>query len=452
MEKPPAFPNPTINILMNNCNIDRSVVDRIIDEAGITDFARITIRDIADLSRAIESATGLPFIHLEMGVPGLQPPAIGLAAEQEALQSGAAAIYPPTGGISRLKKAASRFIKAFVGINVSEQGCIATVGSMQGTYAVLTALRHACPQRDTVLFIDPGFPVQKTQADIIGLKYVSFDIHDCRGPKMLAAIEKIFQRGDICAIVYSNPNNPAWICFNEEELQGIGALATRHEVIVLEDLAYFGMDFRQDLAHPFMPPYQASVACYTDNYVLAISGSKAFSYAGQRIGTIAISDRLFARHYEPLHEKFGVAAFGSFFINRVLYTLSSGVTHSAQYALAAMMEAAADGTYKFLDDLREYGNRARFMKKTLLENGFYLVYDNDLGAPLADGFYFTAQYPGMTATRLTRELLFYGISVFPLNTMGSRQEGVRICTSFITEAQFSAFEERIRLFHRQHPL
>jgi hypothetical protein len=30
--------------------------------------------------------------------------------------------------------------------------------------------------------------------------------------------------------------------------------------------------------------------------------------------------------------------------------------------------------------------------------------------------------------------------------MGSREEGVRICTSFITEAQFPLFEERIRAF------
>lgn len=44
------------------------------------------------------------------------------------------------------------------------------------------------------------------------------------------------------------------------------------------------MDFRQDLSTPYQAPFQPSVAHYTDNYVLLISGSKAFSYAGQRIG------------------------------------------------------------------------------------------------------------------------------------------------------------------------
>jgi aspartate/methionine/tyrosine aminotransferase len=423
-----------------------TIVNAAIEKMGIDDFSKITIRDLADLSRAIEQATGEPFIHLEMGVPGLTPSAIGVEAECAALRSGVAAVYPPTSGIDRLKQAASRFIRAFIGVEVAPVGCMATVGSMQGTFATLMTLKHARPERDTVLFVDPGFPVQKTQAEVIGLKHVGFDIHSCRGQQMLARMEELLQSGRVTAIVYSNPNNPSWVCFNEEELAGIGRLATKYDVVVLEDLAYFAMDFRTDLGTPFAAPYQPTVARYTDNYVLAISGSKAFSYAGQRIGVLAISDALFSRQFESLRRHFGVPAFGPFFSGRILYTLSSGTAHSAQVALAAMMEAACDGSFRFLDEVREYGRRAHFMKQVLLDNGFYLVYDNDLGAPLADGFYFTTQYPGMTAVELTRALLFYGISVFPLNTMGSREEGVRICTSFITEAQFPLFEERIRAF------
>ena len=47
------------------------------------------------------------------------------------------------------------------------------------------------------------------------------------------------------------------------------------------------------------------------------------------------------------------------------------------------------------------GRRARYLKDVLLSNGFYLVYDNDMGAPLADGFYFTVQYPGMNDLQST---------------------------------------------------
>ncbi len=443
-----------------NTPLDYLVVTAAIDEMQLGDFSGATIRDIAMLAGRLEKLTGEPFIRLEMGVPGLKPSRIGIEAEKQALDEGCAAIYPPNAGIERLKLAASRFIKAFIGIDLKPQGCIATVGSMQGTFAVFTALKLAhgvgcqpetsLPVKDTILFIHPGFPVQTTQCDVIGLKHIGLDIHDYRGEALISKLEEILKAGNIAGIVYSNPNNPSWVCFTEQELEGIGKLATRYDAIILEDLAYFAMDFRKDLSHPFTAPYQASVARYTDNYVMTISGSKAFSYAGQRIGVCCVSDALYGRVYPALQEKFGVGEFGRFIDARIIYTLSSGCCHSVQHAMAAMMEAACDGQFDFVSEVREYGRRAAFIKRVLLDNGFYLVYDNDMGEPLADGFYFTVQYPGMTDLELTRELMYYGISVYPLDTMGSKEQGVRICTSFFKPEQEALLSERIALFRANH--
>lgn len=433
-----------------NTPLDYNIVTEAIDSMRLGDFSGATIRDIAMLAGILEKKTGQPFIHLEMGVPGLKPSQIGIEAEKKALDEGCAAVYPPNAGIDRLKLAASHFIKAYIGVDLKPQGCIATVGSMQGTFAVFTTLHLACPDKDTILFIHPGFPVQTTQCDVIGLKHIGLDIHDYRGDKLIAKLEEILQAGNIAGIVYSNPNNPSWVCFNDHELKGIGELATKYDTIILEDLAYFAMDFRKDLSHPFQAPYQASVAHYTQNYVMTISGSKAFSYAGQRIGVCCVSDGLYGRIYPALQEKFGVGEFGRFIDARIIYTLSSGCCHSVQHAMAAMMEAACEGHFDFVTEVREYGRRAAYMKKVLLENNFYLVYDNDMGEPLADGFYFTVQYPGMTDLQLTRELMYYGISVYPLDTMGSHEQGVRVCTSFFKPEQESLFAERIAAFRANH--
>lgn len=433
-----------------NTPLDYNIVTEAIDSMRLGDFSGATIRDIAMLAGILEKKTGQPFIHLEMGVPGLKPSQIGIEAEKKALDEGCAAVYPPNAGIDRLKQAASQFIKAYIGVDLKPQGCIATVGSMQGTFAVFTTLHLACPDKDTILFIHPGFPVQTTQCDVIGLKHIGLDIHDYRGDKLITKLEEILQAGNIAGIVYSNPNNPSWVCFNDHELKGIGELATKYDTIILEDLAYFAMDFRKDLSHPFQAPYQASVAHYTQNYVMTISGSKAFSYAGQRIGVCCVSDGLYGRVYPALQEKFGVGEFGRFIDARIIYTLSSGCCHSVQHAMAAMMEAACEGRFDFVTEVREYGRRAAYMKKVLLENNFYLVYDNDMGEPLADGFYFTVQYPGMTDLQLTRELMYYGISVYPLDTMGSHEQGVRVCTSFFKTEQESLFAERIAAFRANH--
>ena len=188
----------------------------------------------------------------------------------------------------------------------------------------------------------------------MGVKYRQFDIFNYRGAALRDKLESFLKEGNISAIIYSNPNNPAWICLEEEELQIIGELATQYDTIVLEDLAYFAMDFRRDLSRPFEPPFQATVARYTDNYMLMLSASKIFSYAGQRMA--------------------------------------------------------------------------------------------------GDGFFFTIGYPGMTSGELMRELLYYGISSITLNTTGSLQEGIRACTSRMTDELFDILEQRLKAFKTDHPL
>ena len=317
---------------------------------------------------------------------------------------------------------------------------------MQGTFASFLTCSQANKQKDTVLFIDPGFPVQKMQLQVLGVKFETFDVYDYRGEKLRGKLESYLSKGNICAIVYSNPNNPSWVCLTESELQAIGELATQYDCIIMEDLAYFAMDFRQDLSVPFQPPYQPTVARYTDNYMLLISGSKAFSYAGERIGVVCISDQLFHRHFPDLSTRYEGLPFGLVFSTRMLYALSSGTSHSAQYALAAMFRAACDGEYNFRDEVKVYGERARKLKDIFLRHGFHVVYDHDLDRPVADGFYFTIGYKNMTSGELARELMYYGVSAICLITTGSHQEGLRVCTSFIEDHQYAQLEERMTIF------
>lgn len=431
---------------MKDTPIRRELLDRIIDSHHITDYSKATIREIKAVAAQAEKESGVEFIKMEMGVPGLPPSEVGVRAEIAALESGVASIYPDIDGLPLLKKEASRFIKAFVGTDISPQGCVPVVGSMQGTFASFLLCSQADPQKDTVLFIDPGFPVQKMQFAVMGCKYDSFDVYEYRGEKLRDKLEGYLKKGNISAVTYSNPNNPSWVCFKEEELMIIAELCREYDVIVIEDLAYFAMDFRQDLGKPFEAPFQPSISKYYDKWILLVSGSKAFSYAGQRIGVACISDVLYESRYPGITVRYGGGTFGSTFIHRVLYCMSSGTSHSAQYALAAMFKAAADGNYAFLDDVREYGRRAQKLKKIFLKHGFHLVYDKDMDDPVADGFYFTIGYPGMSGCELSRELMYYGVSAIPLCGTGSCQEGLRACTSFISPHQYDLLEERMTLF------
>lgn len=437
---------------MKNTPVDYQIAQEVIDAFGLPDFGKATIREIVAISHQIEDKTGTEFIHMEMGVPGLKPAQVGVEAEINALKNGIASIYPDINGLPALKQEASRFIKAFINIDLAPEGCVPVTGSMQGTFASFLVCGQCDEKKDTILFIDPGFPVQKQQITVMGYKYETFDVYEYRGEKLKEQLNKYLSKGNIAAIVYSNPNNPAWFCLQEQELKIIGEAATRYDVIVLEDLAYFAMDFRKELGMPFQPPYQPTVARYTDNYVLHISGSKAFSYAGQRIAVAAISNKLYHRAYPGLTKRYGGGTFGTVYIHRVLYALSSGTSHSAQYALAAMFKAASDGVFDFIAEVKEYGRRAQKMKHIFTKYGFEIVYDRDLDDPIADGFYFTIGYPGMTGGELMKELIYYGISAISLSTTGSCQQGLRACTSFIKDHQYALLEERLKLFSENHPL
>jgi|UniRef100_UPI004026B0D7 aspartate/methionine/tyrosine aminotransferase len=431
--------------------INKELIDNTIREHGIQDFAKATIREVKGVAAHAEKESGVEFIKMEMGIPGLPAAQVGVDAQIKSLQDGIAHSYPDIQGLPALKEAASEFVKAFIGVDINPEGCVPVCGSMQGTFASFLTCSQADKKKDTVLFIDPGFPVQKMQLQVQGTKYETFDVYNFRGEKLGPKLESYLTNGNICAIVYSNPNNPSWICMTDDELRTIGSLATKYDCIIMEDLAYFAMDFRRDI-RPFQEPYQPSVANYTDNYILLISGSKAFSYAGERIGVTCISDKLFHRHYHDLAERYEGLPFGPVFSTRMLYALSSGTSHSAQYAMAAMLKAAAEGKFDFRSEIKIYGDRAHKLKEIFTRHNFYIVYDKDLDQPIADGFYFTIGYPGMTSGELAHELMYYGVSAICLVTTGSEQEGLRVCTSFIRDEQYAALEERMAIFAENNPV
>lgn len=436
---------------MKNTPINYQTVTQKINESPIESVGKASIRDIKKLVDQIEKATGEKYIRMEMGIPGLPPTQIGIEAEIEALKRGVPAIYPDIFGIAPLKKEISRFVKNFLNVDVSEEGCVPTVGSMQGGFAAFMTLNRLRKEKNRTLFLDPGFPVHKQQHRVLGIEFDSFDVYDFRGDKLYDKLDSVLSKGDISCMLYSNPNNPSWICFTDKELKIIAELAEKHDVIVLEDLAYIGMDFRKDYSKPGEPPYQPTVAQYTDNFILLISSSKAFSYAGQRIGMMVISDTLFNSRFPDLKRFYVYDQFGYAMIFGSMYALSSGTAHTPQYGLAAILKAVNDGEYNFVEVVKEYGKKAAIMKKMFLENGFHIVYEKDEDEPIADGFYFTFAYPGFSGEELLNELIYYGISAISLAITGStRLEGIRACVSLVKREQFPDLEKRLKQFHQDH--
>lgn len=432
--------------------ISSDQLQELVSKLNISSLTAATIRQIVALAKSVEQHTGTPVIHLEIGNPGLPSNALGVTAEKEALTSGVAGAYPPIMGIDAIKKAGSKFIKAFVDTSIPSRCIVPSVGSMQGSFCVMMLLAHRDKKKDTMLYLDPGFAPQHLQCHLLGMKQVSFDIYSYRGKALEAKLEEVLSAGNITGMLYSNPNNPAWTNFTEEELEIIGRLATKYDTVVIEDLAYMGMDFRTYCGEPGVPPFIPSVSKYTSNYIILVSASKIFSYAGQRVALMCMSPELAERREPLLKEFFGMPTFIDAYIFGIVYAVSSGVTHSAQHAMAAMLNAAAEGRIDFVKDSMAYRDRCARARKIFMDNGFSLVYADDAGVPVSDGFFFTVTYGEMDSETLQRELLRYGVASISLPGTGSTRHGLRICPSrMVNDEEYFKLEERLKAFSHDHP-
>ncbi len=426
--------------------IDPKLIEKAFAQFGTNDITQLSIRQVGKLVATVEQESGVEFIHMEMGVPGLPALQIGVDAEKEALDKGLAQYYPNIEGISFAKEEIARFVRLFMNVPVTPEHCIPTVGGMQGSFAALLAAARTNPDKPVTLFIDPGFPVQKSQLQLLDLPFKSFDFLHYRGEKLGEKLEEMLKEGDICSICYSSPNNPTWCNFSEDELKMIGELANKYDVIVIEDLAYFGMDFREHYGKPGEAPFQPTVARYADNYILIMSASKIFNYAGQRIAMLVFSDKAYSHSYPNLKKYFPADTMGKFIPYGVLYATTAGTSHTAQFALASMLKAVNDGDIDYVKELHHYGEKARIMKEIFLKHGFYIVY-NDVDGDLADGFYFTIAYPEMTSAELMTRFLNFGISAISLAITGSdNPNGLRACVSFVRMDQMEELDKRLKAF------
>ena len=429
--------------------------EELVNEAAkvnnIVDLSHATIGETLLVAQYLEQKTGIPFIRMDQGSPGLPANKYGVEAEKRALDSGIGSQYPAAAGVPELKAAASEFIKAFINIDISPRSCVPTVGSVAGSFGGFIACCQRDKTKDKVLFIDPGFPIQKSQLRVLGIQWKEFDIYAYRGDKLRAKLEEELKDEDVAAIIYSNPNNPAWISLEEDELKVIGELATKHDVIIMEDLAYFALDNRRDLSHPYEPPYVRTVARYTDNYFIMLSSSKIFSYAGQRMALACISDKLFERQFPALAERYhDTGLFGPTFIASIQYMITSGCTATTQYGYAEMLRLSCEGKINFVEDTKAYSIRAKKMKEIFLKHGFSITYPKDVTEKIGDGFFFSLSYPGLSGGELAKELINYGVSSINLDTTGSLEAGVRACTSRMRDDLYDVLDERMEQFDNDH--
>ena len=436
--------------LAENIPLEKQQLDVIFNETGFNS-KNLSIRETNRLSTIINQKHNIKFVRMEMGIPNIPTSDIAKTAEKEAIDKGLQGFYPPFDGIPELKEAGREFVKAFLDLDVENKHIIPTCGSLQGGYISQALAGNMIKGKRTILYLDPTFPVTRYQAKFLGLEAVGIDLYNYRGNQLIDEIKKHVKGGEIGGILWSSPNNPSWSCLNDFELKEIAKICDSNEILAIEDLAYIGMDFREDYSVPYSKPFIPTVGKYGKYWITLISASKAFSFPGPRCAIAIISPKINEKKFSNLKEFCDREQFGHAFSLGGLYVTTSGTSHTAQYGLAKMLDAATNGDFNFIEVTSEYGKRAEKVKEIFLRYGFEQVYKKDVDEPVGNGFYLTMSYPGYDGNDLMLELLRYGISTITLKSTGSvRHEGLRVCISFIGQEEMPLLEKKLLKFMEDH--
>jgi alanine-synthesizing transaminase len=245
-------------------------------------FARIDrlppyVFNITAELRAAARRRGEDIIDMSMGNPDGATPAHIVAKLAEVAQRPDTHGYSASKGIPRLRRAISHWYAERYDVEIDpDREAIVTIGSKEGLAHLMLA---TLDRGDTVLVPDPSYPIHIYGAVIAGADIRSVPVAE--GVDFFAELEKAI-RGSYPKpkmMVLGFPSNPTAQCVELPFFERVIALAKKHEILVVHDLAY------ADIVYDgYTAPSIMQVKGAKDVAVEFFTLSKSYNMAGWRVG------------------------------------------------------------------------------------------------------------------------------------------------------------------------
>ena len=236
-------------------------------------------------AKARARAEGQDIIDLGMGNPDSATPPHIVAKLVETVQDPRTHRYSTSKGILGLRRALAGYYRRRFDVTLDpETEVIATLGSKEGLANLASAITSP---GDTILVPNPSYPIHQFGFIIAGASVRSVPARP--DEEMLAALDRAVRHSvpKPTAMIVNFPSNPtAWLA-DLDFYREIVALAKRHDIWVLSDLAYAEIYFGERV-----PPSILQVPGAKDIAVEFTSMSKTYSMPGWRIGFAAGNRRL----------------------------------------------------------------------------------------------------------------------------------------------------------------
>src|ERR1700722_4071092 len=217
---------------------------------------------------------GRSIIRLELGEPDFHPAAPVVDAVRDAVRAGRDR-YVSTRGIPALRQAIAEYLKRTRKLPVAPEQVLVAPGCKMALSLAMMALVEP---GDEVLYPDPGFPIYPSFTRGLGAKAVPFGLVEKNRfqPDLQEIAAKI--SGKTSVLIFNSPNNPTGTVFDDHALEGIAALAIKHDLWVLTDEIYARIVFNGDYKSISLLPGMAERTVIIDGF------SKSFAMTGWRLG------------------------------------------------------------------------------------------------------------------------------------------------------------------------
>ncbi|WP_152048481.1 LL-diaminopimelate aminotransferase [Aureimonas psammosilenae] len=237
--------------------------------------------------KAAARARGADIVDLGMGNPDLPTPQFVVDKLCEAVQDPRTHRYSSSKGIPGLRRAQANYYERRFGVKLDpNRQVVATLGSKEGFANMAQAITAP---GDVVLCPNPTYPIHAFGFLMAGGTIRSIPAKP--DDEFLAAVDRAVRHSipKPLAIILNYPSNPTAYVADLDFYAEVVALARKHEIIVLSDLAYAEIFFEET-----PPPSILQIPGAIDVAVEFTSMSKTFSMPGWRMGFAVGNERLIA--------------------------------------------------------------------------------------------------------------------------------------------------------------
>jgi aspartate/methionine/tyrosine aminotransferase len=251
------------------------------------------VMDVMTAAARLE-AQGRKIIHMEVGQPAADAPAIAIAAVRAALSSGPLG-YTEALGIPSLRRRIARAYAEWHGLDIDPERIVVTTGSSGG---FILAFLAAFETGDRVAMALPGYPPYRHILTAFGCEPVGIETSaatrwSITGESLLAQHRAKPLKG----VVVGSPANPSGTMMTASALTELIRCAEDAGIVVISDEIYHGLDYA----------FAAECAARISSDVIIINSfSKYFCMTGWRIGWMVVPPPL-VRAVERLQQNLAIS-------------------------------------------------------------------------------------------------------------------------------------------------